>query len=190
MNIQTLHGNWKIGWALDLHTVKSIPLENGRFNTIRTKIGSALYHLKYRQDYSQIDVLKNAAIEFMHTRLVTPYIDAIIPTPASIGREIQPVNTIAEKIGETLNIPVDTDFLLKTRNTHQLKAVEDPSEREKMLLNAFDVADLRYQQKKVLLFDDLFRSGSTLKEITKMLYEKGKVQNVYVVTLTKARSKK
>lgn len=49
---------------------------------------------------------------------------------------------------------------------------------------------MKYQNKKVLIFDDLFRSGSTLKEITKTLYNTGKVQNVYIVTLTKTRSKR
>jgi predicted amidophosphoribosyltransferase len=52
---------------------------------------------------------------------------------------------------------------------------------------AFSVSDQRYANKKVLIFDDLFRSGTTLKEITRVLYEVGKVQNVYVVTLTKTR---
>jgi competence protein ComFC len=190
MNIQTLHGNWKAGWALDLHTIRSIPIGNGHFDTTYTEIGFALKHLKYRQDYRQIDILVDAALEFMKTRLVTPYLNAIIPTPASVNRAVQPVHAIAKKIGEKLKIRVDANCLLKTKDTNQLKMVEDQSERENILHGAFDVTDSRYRQKKVLLFDDFFRSGSTLMEITKTLYEKGKVQNVYVFTLTKTRSKK
>ena len=41
--------------------------------------------------------------------------------------------------------------------------------------------------KKILLIDDLFRSGSTLNEIASVLYQNAGVQNVYVVTLTKTR---
>lgn len=44
--------------------------------------------------------------------------------------------------------------------------------------------------KKVLLIDDLFRSGSTLNEIASVLYKDAGVQNVYVVTLTKTRVNK
>ena len=44
--------------------------------------------------------------------------------------------------------------------------------------------------KKVLLFDDLYRSGSTLNEITNTLYEEGGVSDVYVLTITKTRSNK
>ena len=46
---------------------------------------------------------------------------------------------------------------------------------------------MRYKGKDVLLFDDLYRSGTTLKEITHMLYEQGKVKSVYIVTMTKTR---
>lgn len=186
----TLKGNWKAGWAIDLHTIKSVPKGDGCFDTTYTDIGQSLNRLKYHHDYSQIDVLANAAISFLHTRFVTPYLDVIIPTPASVNRPTQPVEAIAEKIGKSLNIPIDKNYLLKLKDTSQLKDIEEQTEREKILNGVFDVRDLRYQKKKIMLFDDLFRSGSTLKEITKTLYGKGKVQKVYVVTLTKTRTKK
>lgn len=187
MNIQELHGNWKAGWTLDLHTIKSVPLGDGHFDTTYTEVGYALNHLKYHQDYSQIDILANATIEFMRTRMVTPYLNVILPTPPSINRKLQPVQAIAEKISSALSTPIDNDYLIKTKNTEQLKEIEDQAERLKILEGSFNVQDTRYQNRKVLLFDDLFRSGTTLNEITKTLYNLGKVQNVYVVTLTKTR---
>jgi competence protein ComFC len=185
-----LDGNWRTGWALDLHTIKSIPLGGGYFDTTYTDIGLSLNRLKYHQDYSQIDVLADAVISFLKTRKVTPYLNVIIPTPASVIRNIQPVEAIAIKISKALNIPIDNNYLFKHKDTSQLKGIDDQTEREKILDGVFDVHDLRYKNKKILLFDDLFRSGSTLKEITKTLYNKGKVKNVYVVTLTKTRTKK
>ena len=190
MNIQELSGNWKAGWALDLHTISSIPLGDGHFDTTYTDVGYALNHLKYHQDFTQIDVLAKYVIEFMSTRMVTPYLNAIIPTPASVHREIQPVYEIASKVGEALNIAVDTQYLIKKKDTNQLKEIEDQDQRENILSGAFDVLDKRYTNRKVLLFDDLYRSGTTLKEITNTLYKSGRVQNVYVVTLTKTRSKR
>ena len=185
-----IKGNWKIGWALDIHTIKSISLGDGQFDTTYTEIGKALNELKYYQNYEQIDNLANEVIEFLKTRKVTPYLDIIIPIPASKERSIQPVTAIAEKVSQALNIPIDTNYIIKNHNTSELKSIDDPEEREKLLLNAFNLQDNRYQNKKILLFDDLFRSGSTLKEITKILYISGKVENVYVVTLTKTRSKR
>jgi len=189
-NPSQIQGNWKAGWALDIHTIKSIPLGDGKFDTTYTETGKALNELKYHQNYEQIENLANEVIEFLITRQVTPYLHVIIPIPPSKDRTIQPVTAIAEKVSQVLNIPIDTNYVIKNRSTSELKNIDDPEERKKILLNAFNLQDNRYQNKKILLFDDLFRSGSTLKEITKTLYITGKVQNVYVVTLTKTRSKR
>ncbi|MBF4103122.1 ComF family protein [Gallibacterium anatis] len=79
----------------------------------------------------------------------------------------------------------------KIKNTSELKSLNDPLEREKILQGAFDVRDSStYRNKKILIIDDLFRSGSTLNEISKTLYSKANVQNVYIVTLTKTRVNK
>jgi len=189
-NPTPIKGNWKAGWALDLHTIKSIPLGDGKFDTTYTETGKALNELKYHQNYTQIERLANEVVVFLRTRLVLPYINVIIPTPPSKDRDIQPVEEIAKLVSQSLNIPIDTNYIVKTKNTNELKGVDDPLEREKLLTDAFSLQDLRYQNKKILLFDDLFRSGSTLKELTKTLYYNGKVNNVYIVTLTKTRSKR
>ena len=42
--------------------------------------------------------------------------------------------------------------------------------------------------KNILLIDDLYRSGATLKVATNLLYSKATVKNVYVLTMTKTRS--
>lgn len=188
--MEIIKGNWKAGWALDIHTIKSIPLGNNKYDTTYTQIGKSLNDLKYHNNYSQIDFLANEVISFLKTRMVTPYINVIIPTPPSKERRIQPVIAIAEKVSQALNIPLDVSYIIKNKSTNELKSIDDPIEREKVLRDAFSLKDLSYQNKKVLLFDDLFRSGSTLKEITKTLYYNGEVQNVYVVTLTKTRSKR
>jgi len=189
-NPTSIQGNWKAGWALDLHTIKSIPLGDGKFDTTYTEIGKALNELKYHQNYAQIERLANEVIAFLKTRLVLPYINVIIPIPPSKHRDIQPVEEITKLVSKGLSIPIDTNYIIKTKNTSELKTIDDPLEREKLLTDAFSLQDLRYQNQKILLFDDLFRSGSTLKEITKTLYYNGHVNNVYIVTLTKTRSKR
>lgn len=184
----TLDGNWKAGWALDVHTIHSKHNDDGTFNTERTRLGEALYMLKYKHEYAKIDELANEAAFFIQNLLVKPYLSVILPTPASVPRKIQPVIMMAQKISEITKIPIDTDYINKLKNTEQLKSVQDVTEREKIISGAFGVRDQRYADKKVLIFDDLFRSGTTLKEITKVLYNIGKVQNVYIVTLTKTRA--
>lgn len=185
-----IHGKWKIGWAIDLHTIKSVLLPDGRFDTTYTKTGEALHKLKYESDYSQIIPLAQTTIQFLNTRKVTPYLDVIISVPPSSARVLQPVHEIAKNISTSLNIPYDTNYLIKTRQTQPLKGLDDQTDRKKTIAGAFQVADLRYKNKKILLFDDLFRSGTTLNEITEVLHIEGLVQKVYVVTLTKTRVNK
>jgi competence protein ComFC len=191
INEQELHGNWRAGWALDLHTLSSIPTGDGGFETTRTEVGEALYQLKYHSDRSKIQPLAETACQFMQTRLVMPYLHAIIPVPPSnLSRSFQPVLELAREIGRRLNLPVFDNYLLKTRSTEALKGIDDPETRRKELQGAFRVKYNSLAGRKVLLFDDLFRSGETLTEITDVLYNTGKVQNVYVLTITKTRSKR
>jgi len=187
---EEIYGRWKAGWAIDLHTVSSIPLADGRFDNTYTDTGKALNQLKYHSSYSQIEPLAKTTVEFLRTRMVTPYLDVIISVPPSFSRPVQPVQEIAKKIGQSLGLPHDLDYLIKNRPTDQLKGVTDQAEREKIIAGAFNVADLRYKDRKILLFDDLYRSGTTLNEITNVLYSEGQVQNVYVVTVTKTRVKR
>jgi predicted amidophosphoribosyltransferase len=186
-----LEGRWKAGWAIALHTLKSIPIGDNQFDTTYTDIGAAVNKLKYHGDNSQVKYLAQQAAKFMKTELfVTPYIDVIIPAPPSHQRQIQPVFAIAQRLGKILAKPVDYDYVVKNKDTGELKNVDDPEERSKLLTGAFSVRDQRYRGKKVLLFDDLYRSGATLGAITEVLYEFGQVQNVYVLALTKTRTKR
>lgn len=184
-----LQGNWKAGWALDLHTLSSTLNPDGTYTSVRSDIGEALYLLKYRNDNTQISYLKNRLIEFLKTRLVLPYIDVIIPVPASVERNIQPVYEICKCVGSELNIPVDVEFIKKIKSTQQLKSIEDPNKRQEIIEGAFEVLNNeKYKNKKVLIIDDLFRSGTTVNELSKTLYNSAHVENVYIATLTKTRS--
>lgn len=186
---QNLAGRWKGGWALDLHTLSSTINSDGSYNNIRSEIGEALFLLKYRNDSRQIDFLVNELVEFLKTRMVLKYLDVIIPVPASLQRESQPVYDICDKVGKLLDINTDFSFIEKIKETQQLKSIKDIEERKIAISNAFEITDPnKYRNKKILIIDDLYRSGTTLIELTNLLYDHAHVQNVYVVTLTKTRS--
>jgi len=173
-----------------LHTVSSKLRPDGGFDTTRTEVGEALYLLKYRSDKSKIDPLAQVASDFLRTRRVISRIAAILPVPPSQTRPFQPVIELAKAIGGRLGIAVEAKYVVKTRRTQSLKEIEDTESRKKELRGAFKLADRRFAGKTVLLFDDLYRSGETLSEITKVLYDKGDVAEVYVFTITKTRSKR
>ena len=180
---KVLYGNWKGGWALDQHMSK---FPN------RTEIGEMLYQIKYNKDKSKIEPLANKAFEFMKTRLVTKWLFCIVPVPPSDNsRAFQPVIEIAKLLGKKLNITVNYDCLQKNKNTEFIKDnFISANEKEQKLKGVFKIKDQTLKNKKILLFDDVCQTGSTLKEITKVLYDEGNVENVYALTITKTTTKK
>lgn len=197
INPQKIEGGRYEGYALDLHTTSSVFLGydgygHEQFDTKRSEMGELLYRLKYKSDKSVLDDIVNTAAEFLkNRRSIANNVDAIIPVPPSkSGRSIQPVIRVAKGISLKLQIPVYQNVLTKVEETPELKDIYDYNQRLKLLKNAFDVVDAsRTSGKNILLLDDLYRSGATVDAIVHTLLVKGKVKKVYVLALTRTRSK-
>ena len=114
-------------------------------------------------------------------------IDLIIPVPPSTERAVQPVIVLANRIGTAVSLPV-VPCIATTRATTQLKGVTDPVKRKELVAGLYAVDPQYTAGKNVLLFDDLFRSGTTLGAITDVLLKAGKAASVRVLTITKTRS--
>lgn len=184
-----LKGEFYSGFSLDYHTISSKLNDNGKFDTLRTKLGEALYQLKYNRKKSAIKEIAETASSFLKSEFHN--IDLIIPIPPSdLNREFQPVFEIGNAISSITQIPIDCAYLKKTAQTIQIKGVDDNETRKELLRNAFSVIDKRYLGKTILLFDDLFRSGTTLNVAAKVLKEQGEVGDIRVLTITKTRTKK
>jgi competence protein ComFC len=97
------------------------------------------------------------------------------------------VLTVARAVGSAISIPVIA-CVTTTRPTAQLKNVDDPEERKKLMEGLHAVDATHTQGKKVLLFDDLYRSGTTMSAIAETLYASGGAADVLALTLTYARS--
>ncbi len=195
LNPKKLKGNWFEGYALDYHTLSSTFLgydEFGHevFETIRSEVGELLYKLKYRSDRSVLNDIIEATIYFLKQEWnIVDILDGIIAMPPSnIRRHFQPVIEIARKLSAELQIPFFENSLRKTRQTPELKGIFEFEKRLELLQNNFSVEDKLINDRHILLFDDLFRSGATLNAATGSLYEKGRANRVYVLTLTKTRS--
>ena len=104
-------------------------------------------------------------------------------------REYQPAVEMANNFGNKIKIPVDSDLLIKLKETPELKNIEVFEERIQLLEDALTIKESIVEGKNILLFDDLFRSGATLQVTTKLLRTKGRAKNIYVLALTKTRSR-
>lgn len=185
-----IEGRWKSGVALDLHTTSSTPIGNNefghmQFDTVRPEIAELLYRLKNRAD-------RDAAAPIIET--VADYLsrhrdkfDAIVPVPPSHQRAVQPVIILAEGIGKALGVPV-LSCISTTRPTGQLKNITDPDERKEQVDGLYAVDADQTRGRDILLFDDLFRSGTTMNAITDILIKPGRANIVRALTITKTRS--
>jgi competence protein ComFC len=191
INPRQIEGTWDEGYALDLHTLSSSIDDQGRFDNKRSEVGEALNRLKFRKDQSQVQPLASAVSDFLTSESAVDSLDGIVPIPPSdLDRKFQPVIEIARLIGAELDLEVHEDYLIKTKATPSLKAIEDPAKRASILQGVFDVKDRRFAGKSILLLDDVFRSGTTLNMASSVLKSKGKVATIYVVTLTQTRTKR
>lgn len=183
-----LKGNWTLGYALDKHKIKSITKgENEwghmQYDTLRTEIGEAVFQLKYRKDYSKIEIIADCIIEFLESKEITGDFNAIIPAPASKFRTIQPVAAVAEKIGQKLECFVANEYL-KKMSSEELKNMDD--EDKNHLLEESIVRQKKFKnESNVLVLDDLFDSGATITTMCKKLREDPNVKKIYVITMTK-----
>ena len=196
MNIdpKLITGNWTHGWALDQHTIRSTASGSENigypaFTTERTEIGEAIYSLKYRDDRTKVEPIAQTVSDFICGRSELFDIKAVLAVPPSnLRRSFQPVEAIAARIGEKLGLPAPDDYLLKAKQTLPLKSMTDKRMRREELEGAFAVVDQRFADMHVLLFDDLFRSGETLKAVTVALLFLGNAAKVSVITATSTRS--
>lgn len=95
---------------------------------------------------------------------------------------------LALEIGRRTGIPVKTGFLRCTRFVHSQKEL-GRQERMRNLRGSFAVCDLFPPVQRVLLVDDVYTTGSTMDEISRVLRAHG-VREIYFVVLCTGKGKK
>lgn len=187
-----IYGQWTDGWALDQHVANSAHLYDdefgiSHFETVRTEVGEALYQLKYRQVKEPVDSLVGVAVHYL--RKWKPPVQLLVAVPPSnTSRKVQPVALVAQGIAAEMGYELLENLRFKKNAAAQIKNVKDAEERHKLLADAFDVDVAKTKGKKVLLFDDLFRSGATMNELAATLIKTGKVAEIYALALTKTKN--
>jgi competence protein ComFC len=117
-------------------------------------------------------------------------IDLVVPVPISKGNLIErgfnQTEVLANSIARELRLKMDADILVRVKETPSQRELSR-EEREKNLLFAFAIKDkAKIYRKNVLLVDDVFTTGSTSKECTKVLLEGGAAR-VCVITWATGR---
>ena len=191
-NPRKIYGSWSDGYVLDLHSTGSTYIGDNefghpQFETHRTEIGELLFRLKYRSDETAVNELVEAASSFIRKWAVKPSIIITVPLTKAY-RKLQPVARLADGLGARLKIPVAHDAIRKQKQFAELKNVYDAEERRRLLDGAFDIISSRVKGHRVLLVDDLYRSGATMNAIGDALQRSGAIA-VFAFAFTQTRSR-
>jgi ATP-dependent DNA helicase RecQ len=134
-------------------------------------VGNAIHRSKYetREDFP--DFLLRLTLKAFYKKFGQEHFDKILYVPPTQSGNL--VKNFAEKISQVLKIPVSHN-LIKTKTTEQQKIYESAISKKDNVKDAFDyqpVAEI--EGKKIILFDDVFDSGATIKEIGSLLTKLG-----------------
>lgn len=171
-----LPGPWQEGWSLGFHS------GFGGSDWKRSQVGDLAYRLKYEGDAEAVQPLVDVAAALCREHPALANVDAIVPIPPSVQRAADPVSLFSAGLAARLGKPV-LAALVKTRQTQPQKELTTLAQKRANVAGAFAVQG-NVRGKRVLLVDDLYDSGATLEEATRVLRQAG-AASVGVLTLTR-----
>ena len=134
-----------------------------------TNVGSAIHRSKYENKGDFPDFLLRLTLKAYRKKFGNKKFDLVLYVPPTESGDL--VRNFAVKIARTLNFEF-SDGLRKIRPTHPQKIFESAITKKDNVKNAFSL-NVDVQNKEVLIIDDIFDSGATLKEIGRVLKQNG-----------------
>lgn len=152
------------------------------------KVKSVIRKLKFKDGKYLIEPLSNALYYLLNS--INWNIDFITFVPLHESRlktrGFNQSELLALHLGKRTNLPVVNCFE-KAKNTPTQTSLTR-SERKKNLIDAFKMINKSVKDKNLLIIDDIFTTGATTNELSKLLKEKG-ANKVYVLTLAHTQDK-
>ena len=143
---------------------------------------------KEKGDTKWVKILGGLLVEYVRRNPELKEVDFIVPVPCEketaekLGYD--PNMLLANEIVKETSIPVIKVFS-KTRQTN-LCETKSLSEKEELIKSAFTLDNEMIMEKHVLLLDDTMNSGTTIKELSRMLEGAGaKKASALVLTQTR-----
>jgi ATP-dependent DNA helicase RecQ len=147
-----------------------------------SNVGSAIHKSKYENGGDFPDFLLIMTLRAFGKTFRDEKFDLLLYVPSTVSGDL--VKNFAEKISRTLKIPISHN-LVKTRETQEQKIFQSAISKKENLKDAFEYQPVEeIQGKTILLFDDIFDSGATIKEIGRLLTKLG-AEKIVPLTIAK-----
>ncbi|HDL8507567.1 TPA: ComF family protein [Yersinia enterocolitica] len=189
VNLKEIAGNWNKGVVLDKHSKSSVLTGQNEYGhnvyeTIRTDVGEALFQLKYRSDWNQVQPLAKCLYDNAYPLFES--VGFIVPMAASNVRARQPVTEVAQALAQLAGIPCSTTMLLKAPSGVSLKNLDSKEEKVKAIADSFSCQPVIQNegQWNVLVIDDLYHTGASMEAACAALRGYNRINNIYVAALT------
>lgn len=149
-------------------------------------IRNSMYRFKYGNKREYAEFYANAALEKYGVWLNKIKAEVLIPIPMySRKKRLRGYNqaeVFARELGRKAGILVDEHLVRRVRNTIPQKELNE-SQRHRNLKNAFQLTADIVEYKRVVLVDDIYTTGSTMDEVSKVLKASG-VENIYYICIS------
>lgn len=136
-----------------------------------SNVGNAIHRSKYENSGDFPDFLLKLALKAFRKTFGNQQFDLIVYVPPTHSGDL--VKNFAVKFASVLKLPISHN-LLKTRETDEQKVFQNAYSKKDNIADAFDYAKPEeIKNKKIILIDDIFDSGATIKEIGRVLTKYG-----------------
>jgi len=136
-----------------------------------SNVGAAIHRSKYENGGDYPDFLVSLLLKAYRKRYGNEKFDMILYIPPTKSGDL--VRNISQKISTVLRIPI-SHALQKSRVTQEQKVFENHYLKSENVSDAFTVDNQgQIDGKRILLIDDIYDSGATIKEVGKFLSKCG-----------------
>ena len=144
-----------------------------------SNVGAALRRCKYETNEDFPDFLLSLCLKAFRKKWGQERFDYIVYVPPTASGDL--VKNFAMKLSHVLKFPIIHD-LVKKRQTKEQKDLENGYLKSDNIFGAFSLNNPeKIKGKRILLVDDIFDSGATIKELGKLFTKFGAVKIAPIV---------
>lgn len=135
-----------------------------------SNVGAAIHRSKYENGGDFPNFLLKKTLSMFGKKFRDVKFDLVLYLPPTKSGDL--VKNFAMKFASVISVPI-SHALKKVRVTQEQKMFQNSYSKRENVLGAFDIEDGIIKGKTILLIDDIYDSGATLKEVGNLLTRKG-----------------